>query len=99
MSKRTIITIHGLLEWQRPTYYCSTCKKGCAPLDSSLGLDKADTTLAVRDLVSFFVAESGFVETAQSLQKSRGIDLCASTVAHLHCITPPDPTDWHVYAV
>ena len=83
MSKRTLITIHGLLEWLRPTYYCSTCKKGCAPLDASLSLDKADTTLAVRDLVAFFAADNGFVETAQSLRKSRGIDLSPSTIERI----------------
>lgn len=80
---KTLVTIHGLLEWQRPTYYCSSCGKGCAPLDVSLGLDKADTTLAVRDLVAFLAADAGFVDTTQILRKTRGIDLSPSTVERI----------------
>lgn len=77
ITTKTLVTIHGLLEWQRPTYHCSSCGKGCAPLDVSLGLDKADTTLAVRDLVAFLAADAGFVDTAQTLRK-----LAASICLH-----------------
>lgn len=83
MVTRTLVTLHGLLRWTRPTYYCNRCGKGCAPLDCSLGLDKADTTLAVRDLVAFFVQDTGFVGTTEALRKSRGLDLSASTVERI----------------
>src|SRR5436309_293476 len=42
MGTRTLVTRQGLLCWSRPLYYCSACHKGCAPLDVSLGLDRAD---------------------------------------------------------
>src|SRR5580658_2861320 len=83
MVMRTLITLHGLLRWTRPTYHCKKCGKGLAPLDASLGLDKGDTTLGVRDLVAFFVPDSDFVGTTESLRKSRGLDLSASTVERI----------------
>ena len=83
MGTKSLITMHGVLRWKRPTYHCSKCGKGCAPLDASLGLNKADTTAAVRDLVAYLAVESGFAETTQTLRKTRGIDLSASTVERI----------------
>jgi hypothetical protein len=83
MVTRTLITLHGLLRWTRPAYHCKKCGKGCAPLDAGLGLDKGDTTLGVRDMVAFFVPDTGFVGTTESLRKSRGLDLSASTVERI----------------
>lgn len=83
MGTRTLVTRHGLLSWRRPTYYCSACHKGCAPLDASLGLDKADTTPAVREWVALLAPSQDFVETAKTLRKMRGIALSASTVERI----------------
>jgi hypothetical protein len=83
MGTRTLITLHGLLRWRRPTYYCRGCGKGSAPLDASLGLDQSDTTLGVRDLVAFLAPDASLVETKQALAKTRGIDVSASTVERI----------------
>lgn len=83
MVTKTLFTLHGPLRWTRPTYHCDKCRKGCAPLDVSLGLDKGNTSLGVRDLVAFFVPDTGFVGTTASLRKSRGLDLSASTVERI----------------
>jgi hypothetical protein len=83
MSVRTLITRHGLLAWRRPIYYCNACRSGCAPLDASLGLDKADTTPCVRDWVALIAPGQGFVGTALVLRELRGIDLSPSTVERI----------------
>ena len=83
MGTRALVTRHGLLAWCRPTYYCSACHKGCAPLDASLGLDRADTTPAVREWVTLLAPSQDFVEITKTLRKMRGIELSASTVERI----------------
>ena len=83
MSVRTLVTRHGLLPWTRPIYYCNACRRGCAPLDASLGLDKADTTPSVREWVALLAPGQDFVGTTQVLRKLRGIDLSPSTVERI----------------
>ncbi len=83
METKTLITGHGLLAWTRPTYYCDACRRGSAPLDQSLGLDKGETTSQVRLFVAFLAPLLGFAQTAEALATLRQIDLCASTVERI----------------
>lgn len=83
LETRTLLTRHGLLPWTRPTYYCSACGKGSAPLDATLGLDKADTTLCVRRWVALLAAQLGFGAAQQVLEQVRGLDLSASTIERI----------------
>jgi hypothetical protein len=83
MGTRSLITRHGLLAWSRPVYYCNACHKGCAPLDAGLGLDRANTTPAVREWVALLAPNQDFVETAKTLRVMRGIELSASTVERI----------------
>ncbi len=83
VETRTLVTRHGLLPWTRPTYYCSACGKGFAPLDATLGLDKADTTLCVRRWVALLAPQLGFMAARQVLQQVRGLDLSAATIERI----------------
>ncbi len=80
MSSKSFITCRGVLKWRRPGYYCDTCKKGCYPLDTTLGLDGAETTLAVREHIAALAPSLGFVETKSVLFSLLKIDLSASTI-------------------
>jgi hypothetical protein len=80
---RTLVTRHGLLCWTRPTYYCSACRKGIAPLDATLGLDKGETTLPVRQWIALLAAHLGFAQAAEVLGQLRGIDLSSATIERL----------------
>ena len=77
---RTLITQHGLLRFRRPYYYCDACGKGLAPLDATLALDRANTTLKVREWMAHLTPRLGFVEATQTLQTLRGIDLSCATL-------------------
>ena len=83
METKTLITRHGLLSWRRPTYYCDGCRKGSAPLDGTLGLDKGETTRQVRLWIAYLAPLLGFVESADALHTLRAIDLSASTVERI----------------
>ena len=83
MESKTLVTRHGLLIWKRPCYYCCACKRGFAPLDATLGLDRGETTQAVRAFIALLAPQLGFVQTATTLHALRGIDLCAATVERI----------------
>jgi hypothetical protein len=83
LETKTLVTRHGLLAWTRPTYYCSACRKGFAPLDTTLGLDRGDTTLPVREWIALLAPKLGFVETTQVLSQLCGIELSAATVERI----------------
>lgn len=83
LETKTLVTRHGLLSWTRPTYYCSACRTGMAPLDTTLGLDRGDTTLPVRQWIAQLAPHLGFVQTAQVLEQLRGLDLSSATVERI----------------
>lgn len=83
LETKTLVTRHGLLPWTRPTYYCSACRKGLAPLDTTLGLDRGDTTPAVRQWIALLAPKLGFAETTTVLSELCGIALSAATVERI----------------
>lgn len=83
MAVRTLVTRHGVLDWKRPYYHCARCKRGFAPLDRSLGLDRGETTTAVRRQSTELAAHLGFAVAAEVLLSVVGIDLSASTIARI----------------
>lgn len=80
MCTKTLITVHGLLRLKRPYYHCSSCKKGSFPSEAVLGLDSAETSLAVRQHIASLVPNLSFAETKAVLFKLLKIDVSASTV-------------------
>ena len=83
MRKRTLVTVHGPVDLERPYYYCSSCRKGFAPLDVALGISRASTTTKVRLFATQVGAKEPFAEAAQTLLSLTGISLCASTVERI----------------
>ncbi len=82
-ESKTLVTRHGLLRWKRPTYYCSQCRKGWAPLDATLALDGADTSMLVRQWMVLLAPQLGFVSAREVLYHLRGIDVCAATIERM----------------
>jgi hypothetical protein len=82
-ATRTLITRHGVLHWTRPYYHCAHCKRGLAPLDASLGLDRGETTTAVRNWAAQLSAQVGFVQATTVLRSVCALDLSPSTVERI----------------
>ena len=79
-ESKLLVTRHGLLRFRRPTYYCNQCRKGSAPLDATLGLDGADTSMSVREWMVLLAVQLGFVAAREVLYGLRGIDVSAATI-------------------
>lgn len=83
LDTKILVTCHGLLRWSRPYYYCSSCHKGSAPLDASLGLDRGETTTKVREWAAFLAPHLGFELSSETLLRLRDVDLSAATIERI----------------
>jgi hypothetical protein len=56
MRPMTIDTALGPMTLARAYYHCAHCRRGFAPLDSGLGLDRGSTSFGVRDKIARIAA-------------------------------------------
>jgi hypothetical protein len=77
---RLLVTRHGEGFLWRRYYYCGACRKGFAPLDDDLGLDRGATTTQVRVWVATLGAYLPFAQAAIALEQLTGVRLGSSTV-------------------
>lgn len=82
-AERTLVTAHGLVRLMRPYYHCALCKRGHAPLDAALGLDRGSTTRKVRRWAAELAAKEAFEEAAQTLLHLTGVSLSAATIERI----------------
>lgn len=81
--RRQWVTLHGDVVLHRPYYYCRSCRKGFAPLDLTLGLDRKRTTTAVRIRAVRLAALLPFAPAARELAFLCAIRLGQKTVQSL----------------
>lgn len=77
---RSVVTVHGVLSWERTLYHCAVCQRSFSPLDKSLGLDSGSTTTQVRLWIALLAGQLPFAQAATTLQLLTGVALSASTV-------------------
>ena len=83
LDTKILITRNGLLRWSLPYYYCSSCHKGTAPLDATLGLDQGETTTRVREWAAFLAPNLSFELSAETLARLRDVHLSAATIERI----------------
>jgi len=76
---RQLLTRHGAYTLSRRRYYCVACRRGFAPLDRALGLDRGETTLQVRLWVADLAPRVAVGEGTGLLERLTGLKLAAST--------------------
>ena len=79
LAEKHWLTLHGLLVIPRAYYHCSQCRKGFAPLDEALGLDRGATSLRVRDKIARLGAMVPFLRGAHELEALCGVSVSAKT--------------------
>lgn len=79
-SGRLLTTRHGDLRIARPYYYCSTCQRGIAPLDASLGLDRATATTTIQGWVADLAARLPFDKAAVVLFRLTQVSVSPASV-------------------
>jgi hypothetical protein len=87
LRQRRLITIHGEQSLWRRYYYCARCRRGFAPLDEALGLDRGATTPLVRQWMAVVAAKLVFAEAADLLAQLTPVTVSAATVERVAVAT------------
>lgn len=80
---RSIVTVHGVLTYERACYHCSVCHKSLAPIDARLGLDNGSTTTQVRLWIALLSAQLPFAQAATTLEMLTKVSLSAASLERL----------------
>jgi len=108
---RGIVSLFGVVKFERHYYHCRPCRRCVSPLDATLGLREHDRTPAADEVVCLSGLMDAFATSASTLlRRMTGLVLSESTVqratesagaraaADLHAnrtFGPATPWDWH----
>jgi hypothetical protein len=87
MNERVLISTHGEYPLARAYYYCGHCRRGFAPFDRQLGLDRGATTPTTRLLIVEAGTRETFGPAAATLARHRGIQVSEATVKRVTVAT------------
>jgi hypothetical protein len=71
--RRTVETLVGLVQLERPYFYCPACRVGLYPLDEVLGLSPGRTQLDVQKAAAKLVTEVPYDEAQRLLSDLTGV--------------------------
>jgi hypothetical protein len=80
---KQVVTRHAEHTLGHRYYYCSGCRRGFAPLDPLLGLDRWVTTTSVRLMAAHVGARLPFADAAATLRQLTAVELGASTIERI----------------
>ena len=81
---RTVETLVGAVQIERPYFYCRTCRSGVYPLDAALELAPGRTQLDVPQAAAKLVTEVPYDEAAQVFSALTGVSLGSE---RMHTVT------------
>jgi uncharacterized protein UPF0236 len=87
LRERRLITSHGEQILLRRYYYCERCRRGFAPLDEALGLDRGATTPLVRQWIAELASKLVFEDASAVLQRLTPVTVSATTVERIAVAT------------
>jgi hypothetical protein len=78
---RTVLTICGVIRWERPWYVCRPCQHGFSPADASLAVDgRARLSASLHAWLEELGASHSFAEAAWWLTRLTGLHVTAETI-------------------
>ena len=83
-ASRTVATMVGAVQLERPYFYCRTCRLGHYPLDDKLGLSKGRFQLEVKQAAAELAIELPYEEASKCFGRLSGISLSSE---RLHTLT------------
>lgn len=81
---RTVETMVGSIQLERPYFYCRVCKEGVYPLDEALGLTPGRTQLDVQKAAAKLVIETAYDEAQALFHDLTGVSLSSE---RMHTLT------------
>jgi hypothetical protein len=75
-----IISVFGWVSYRRAYYLCSSCQKGQAPLDGSLGLEPGKVSAGLAPLLALAGIQTSFGESSQLVEQFMLVEVSENTV-------------------
>ncbi len=82
LDDKTVSTINGPFDLQRPYFYCKTCQLGFHPLDESLGLAREVHQYDLQETFALFTARMPYAEAAELFTKATGLPAPGAHFGH-----------------
>ena len=74
-KKRTVETLAGRIELNRPYFYCRRCNYGCFPLDEALQLSDSSKQYDVQGAQAWLSSEMPYESACETLERITGMDM------------------------
>jgi hypothetical protein len=81
---KTIQTLAGHFELERPYFYCRACHFGYFPLDEALGLSESSKQYDVQDVEAWLSSETAYETASETYERITGVTLSEH---HMHEVT------------
>ncbi|GAX61938.1 hypothetical protein SCALIN_C34_0095 [Candidatus Scalindua japonica] len=78
---RTIQTLAGQFELERPYFYCRACSFGNYPLDEALGLSRSSKQYDIQDVEAWLSSETAYETASETYERITGVKLSEH---HMH---------------
>ncbi len=78
---RTIQTLAGQFELERPYFYCRACRFGYYPLDEALGLSRSSKQYDIQDVEAWLSSETAYETASETYERISGVKLSEH---HMH---------------
>ena len=82
LDDKTASTMNGVLDLQRPYFYCKPCKVGFHPLDEALGLAREVHQYDLQETFALFTARLPYAEAAELFTKATGLPAPGAHFGH-----------------
>jgi hypothetical protein len=74
-NSRTVETLAGLIELNRPYFYCRGCRYGCYPLDEALELSDSSKQYDVQDAQVWLASEIPYETASETFERITGMKM------------------------
>lgn len=79
--ERTVLTVCGPVQIERPWYTCAECRSGFSPVDTALGLaPRGRLSVGMVEWLVHLGATTAFRDAAQMLERLTGLTVAAETI-------------------
>jgi hypothetical protein len=80
MRSKTVLTVLGAVQLNRPYYLCGHCSKGQCPVDSELGISELESSPGVRRMEAVIGSEMPFASGCDPMKVLAGLDVPAKAI-------------------
>lgn len=80
LRSKTILSVLGPVELNRPYYLCKHCSKGQCPVDRELGIAKLESSPGVRRMEAVVGSEMPFASGCEPMKVLAGLDIPAKAI-------------------